>query len=319
MKAVSLKGRRASLDSIERDMLVATARHVLHDDVDVDALAPITPEQLARALPDRDRREQAIQFLVLMPYLDGEVDPAEVKAVDEFARAVEVEPATLMALHQVRDKRMRRLQFDYFRRSLASGIVSGDSVFGRLRTVFESLHQYRGDAAVAQRYYEYETFPRGSLGRVFYDFYRARGFPIPGEKGSFSELVVPHDLAHILGGFNTDMSGELEVAGMEAGMSKSAFGYELLLEVVLDFHMGLAFTTAGIVDPGVGHFHPDGVLTGFERGAAMNADLLVDWDWHAVMGEQVTDLRERYGILGATVVELPRPTEHDAHPLPAKA
>lgn len=319
MKAVALGDERAELVDIERDFLVATARHVLHEDIDVDALTPIGPDELAAALPDRERRDQAIQFLVLMPYMDGIVDASEVAEVDNFAHALGVSPDTLMSLHQVRDKRMTRLLWDYSRRSLASGIIAGDGFFGKLRTVIESFHQYRGDAAVARQYYKYETFPKGTLGRVFYDFYRARGFPIPGEKGSFSEALVPHDLAHILGGFNTDMKGELDVAGMEAGMSDSAIGYELLLEVILDFHMGIAFTTAGILEPDVGHFDPDSVMTGFERGSRMNIDLIVGWDWHSVMGEMVTDLRERYGIEGATVIEMPAPVEHDAHPVQPSA
>lgn len=314
MKAVALGHARPELDAIEREMLNATARHVLHEDIDVDALTPINPEQLAAAITEPERREQAVQFLVLMPYLDGVVDPQEVAKVDEYATALGVQPDTLMSLHQVRDKRMKRLLWDYSRRTFASGIVPGDGVFGKIGSVLESIHQYRGDASVARQYYKYESFPKGTLGRVFYDFYRARSFPIPGEKGSFSDALVPHDLAHILGGFNTDMKGELDVAGMEAGMSDSSFGYEMLLEVILDFHLGIAFTTAGILEPAVGQFDPEGVMTGFERGARMNTDLMVGWDWHAVMGEKVTDLRERYGVVGATVIEMPAPVENDAHP-----
>ena len=314
MKTVALASRRSELDATERQMLEATARHVLHEDVDVDALEPIRPEDLAELLPDRERRDQAVQFLVLMPYMDGVVDADEVAQVDAFAKALGAEPDTLMSLHQVRDKRMKRLLWDYSRRSLASGLLPGDGVFGKVATVLEGYRQYRGDAKIARQYYKYETFPKGTLGRVFHDFYRDRGFPLPGEKGSFTEFLVPHDLAHILGGFNTDMSGELDVAGMEAGMSDSPFGYELLLEVILDFHLGVAFTTAGLLDPGVGQFHPDSVMTGFERGAAMNLDLMVGWDWHAVMNEPVVELRERYGITGVDVVEMAPPVENDAHP-----
>lgn len=314
MKAVALADGRTELQPIERNMLVATARHVLHESIDVDALRPSTPEELAAAIAEPERREQAVQFLILMPYLDGVVDKMEVAAVDNYAKALGVQPDTLMSLHQVRDNRMKRLLWDYSRRSLKSDIIPGDGFFGKLRTIIESFHQYRGDASVARQYYKYETFPKGTLGRVFYDFYRARGFPIPGEKGSFSDALVPHDLSHILGGFNTDMKGEMDVAGMEAGMSKSAIGYELLLEVMLDFHLGIAFTTAGILEPDVGHFHPDSVMAGYELGSKMNIDLISGWDWHAVMGEKVTDLRERYGIEEVTVIEMPAPVENDAHP-----
>lgn len=314
MKAVARAHGREGLDPIERNMLTATARHVFHQEVDVEALEPISPEGLARVLPDTARREQALQFLVLMPYLDGVVEPAEVKVVDDYANALGVSPATLTSLHQVRDSRLKRLLFDYSRRTLSSGLIPGDGFFGKLAAVIKGFHQYRGDAAVAGRFHEYATFPRGSLGRVFYDFYRDRGFPIPGEKGSFSDILVPHDVSHILGGFNTDMKGEMDVAGMEAGMSKSEIGYEMLLEVILDFHLGIAFSTAGILEPDVGHFHPDSVLGGWELGSKMNVDLISGWDWRPVMGEQVTDLRERYGIEGVTVVEIPAPSENDAHP-----
>jgi hypothetical protein len=313
MKAVALGNRRSELVPLERQMLDATARHVLHHDVDVDALEPITPVTLANTIREPRRRAQAVQFLVLMPYLGMALDPHAVERVDRFAAALGVAPATLEALHQVRDGRLRKLQIDYLRRSFASGLIPGATFLEKLRAVIEAFHQYAGDPTVASRYYAYARYPRGSLGRVFHDFYQARGFPLPGEKGSFSELLVPHDLTHILGGFNTDMSGEIDVAGMEAGMARTPFGYELLLDVILDFHMGLAFTTAGLLVPGTGHFHPDSMLTGFERGARMHRDLLIGWDWHAVMHESVPALRERYGITGATIVDIPPPAMDDAN------
>ena len=49
---------------------------------------------------------------------------------------------------------------------------------------------------------------------------------------------MPHDLIHVLSGIDTSPVGEIVVAGFEAGMSSSQFGFELLLEVVLDFHLG---------------------------------------------------------------------------------
>lgn len=313
MKAVALGKRRTALAPLELQMLDATARHVLHHELDVAGLEPITPMTLANTIREPKHRAQAIQFLVLMPYLGVAIDPGAVTLVDRFAAALNVAPATLECLHQVRDRRLKQLQIDYLRRSFASGLLPGITFLEKLRAVVEAFHQYAGDPTVASRYYAYARYPRGSLGRVFHDFYQARGFPLPGEKGSFSELLVPHDLTHILGGFNTDMAGEIDIAGMEAGMARTPFGWELLLEVILDFHMGLAFTTAGLLVPGTGHFHPDSMLTGFELGRRMNQDLLVGWDWHAVMHESVPALRERYGITGVTVVDIPPPSADDAH------
>lgn len=307
MKAVALAHEPAELTAIDRAMLRATAEHVLQIDADPDTVATVDAEALAEAVPDAKKRGQALEFLILMPYLQGEVDPHRVAEVDRYAAALGVHRDTLTSLHQVRDDRMKRLQFDYFRRSMHTDLFPGDGMLAKIRTAAEAFHQFRGDAKVAERYAAYASFEKGTLGRTFADFYRDRNFPLPGEKGSFSEFIVPHDLSHILGGFNTDMAGEMDVAGMEAGMAKTPFGYELLLEVILDFHLGLPFTTMGLLKPGKGNFHPDSVMRGFEIGARMSIDLMSGWDWHADMDQPVPRLRERYGIEGVTGIEIPPP------------
>ena len=173
--------------------------------------------------------------------------------------------------------------------------------------VAKTLHQTIGDAKVAKRFQNLEQLPEGSLGRSFFEFYRARSFPLPGEKKSFGELLVPHDCSHILGGFNTDMNGEMNVGGFEAGVYDDAFGFELLLEVILDFHLGKKFTTLGLLPPGTNHFDPDQVMIGYERGVACQVNLFKGWDFWAVAGEQVTDLRARYGIPAVPGPLLPEP------------
>jgi hypothetical protein len=208
----------------------------------------------------------------------------------------------------------QRLQFDYFRRSLGTDLIPGDNLLGKLKSAAEGFHQYLGAPKVAERYARFGEYAPGTLGRTFVEFYRARGFPLPGEKGSFSEFLVPHDLSHILGGFNTDMAGEMDVAGMEAGMAKTPFGYELLLEVILDFHLGLPFTTMGLLEPGIGNFHPDSVMRGFALGNAMSMDLMTGWDWHPEMDKPVIEVRKTLGIRGVEGIELPAPNPTPIQP-----
>jgi hypothetical protein len=153
-----------------------------------------------------------------------------------------------------------------------------------------------GVKQVAERYRALENYPEASLGHTLFHFYRERNFPLPGEKRSLSELLITHDCCHILGGFNTDMNGEMNVAGFEAGLFENGFGFELLLEVILDFHLGKAFTTAGLLPPGTGHFDPEGVMLGYERGVACNVNPIKGWDFWEVAARQVTELRARYGL-----------------------
>ena len=309
MKTVATFGGRP-LDGIATQMLEATRDHVLHQAIELDSLHDISPSEAAEELVGTELRERAIQFLVLTSYLPTEVDPDEVKVVDEFASALGVSTQMLVDLHRVRDHRLKWLAFDYVRRGLHE-YLPHESTWARIKRLVGAIHQYVGDSKVAARYQALEHYDRGTLGRSFFDFYRDRGFPLPGEKGGFSELFVSHDLTHVLAGFNTDMDGEVNIAAFQAGMSRSDYGWEMLLEMILDYHQGLHFTTAGLVEAGRGHFHPDEVLLGYERGVRCNTDLISDWDYWGVMDQSVESLRERYSIEGVTGHHIPPPATRD--------
>ena len=295
MNAVAtLRGKRP-LDPLAAEMLDAVRRHVLHASVDLEQLRDCTPADLAEQIENPRRRFEFVQFLVLMPYLDMQVDAEQVAVVDEIARELGVETETLTDLHRVRDGRLKRLLLDYSRRSFGE-YADAKGAWQVLKVVAEALRQFVGDKKVAERYRALEGYPDGSLGHTFFHFYRARNFPLPGEKKSFSELLISHDSCHILAGFNTDMNGEMNVAGFEAGLFENDFGFELLLEVILDFHLGKTFTTAGLLPPGTGHFDPEDVMVGYERGVACNVNPIQGWDFWAVADQQVTELRARYGL-----------------------
>lgn len=313
MRCVATLHGRRPLDAIARQMLEATRDHVLHASGDVETMPEVGPEALAARIADDAQRRLAVQFLVLMPYLPMQVDAQEVAVVDEFAAALAVAPATLQDLHRVRDGRLKRLALDYGRRALRAYVPEG-GMLARVRYAVGMLRQSLGVKSIAERYQALASYPEGSLGREFYEFYRLRGFPLPGEKGCLTEAVVTHDLSHILGGFNTDMPGELNVAGFEAGMRGDDFGWELLMEVILDFHCGLAFSTAGIVEPGRGNFRPDEVVRGFELGAAVTTDLLTQWDYWPDLQRSVDEVRARFNVRGVSVHHMPAPTVGNAHP-----
>ena len=281
-------------------------------DLDGGAPDPTSPEDLAGALDTDEQRFLAIQLLVLVPYADTVIDEPEVDRVDDFAAALGVDPQTLEDLHKVRKGHIRRLLVDYGRRAASSVQVPGESR-GVLRRTIAEVHQYLGDAKVTEQYLPLAGYPAGSLGRTFFDFYRARGFALPGEKHSLGTEVVSHDCCHILAGFNTDGAGEIDVAGFEAGMKRDEFGFELMMEVLLDFQLGIDFGV-GLVGyvPKTGEFDPDQAMLGIRRGLACSVDIMgPDWDFWAVADRPVVDLRAEYGITGVDEVLLP-PPDHPA-------
>ncbi|WP_413440611.1 hypothetical protein [Synechococcus sp. MIT S1220] len=296
MNEVGSFGGIAPLEPITLEMMQAIQKHVLHSDVDISELEILHPPAYPALLPDQTKREQLIQILVLMPYADMRVDPKMVALIDEFAEYLQVSLNTLKDLHQVRDNHLKRLLFDYTRRALTD-FLSLDSAPKVVKGIAAVIHQSLGDPILASKYQALETYPEGSLGHTIFHWYRDRKWPLPGEKKSSPELLVNHDCCHILGGFNTDTKGEMDVSAFTAGLFPDGFGFESLMEVILDFHLGKAFTTVGdIIPPTTGAFIPEEVFEGYERGLACNTNLIKDLDFWAVADQPVQELRERFGI-----------------------
>ena len=297
MKTVATLQDSRPLDDISREMLEATRDSVFQASVGLDELTSISPGDLASQVQDQRQQQQALQFLILMPYLDTQVDLAEVELVNAYAKAFELAPHTLQSLRLVCDRKLNQLLFNYTRRTLAN-LLPSHGLWQKANVVFSSFRQYWGDKQVAQQYQALELLPDDTLGKKLYQYYRDRNFPLPCEAKSFSELVVGHDLVHLLSDIGTDMAGEITVAGFEAGMSNSEFGFELLLEVILDFHMGLKFTTMGILEAGVNHLKPKALMAAYARGLQMSFDLLDPaWDFKTALDQPIEQLRQQYQLL----------------------
>ena len=296
MHEVGSMGGSADLEPITMEMIESIQNFVLKSSINLNHLEGIKPADLAEKISDTNKREQLLQILILLPYVDMKVDPRMVAIVDDFAEHLEIHPQTIKDLHRVRDNHLKRLLIDFGRRSLGEfpGLDSAPKVIKGVITMF---HQAVGDRAVAERYQQLESYPEGSLGHTVFHWYRDRNWALPGEKKSTSELLLNHDCCHILGGFNTDVQGEMNVAAFQAGLFDDGFGFESLLEVILDFHLGKAFSTVGdIIPPSTGAFHPNDAMAGYEKGLACNTNLIRDLDFWSEAEQSVSNLRQKFNI-----------------------
>lgn len=302
----TLQGQR-SMHPLAQDMMQSIQDHLLPWQGSIEDLPIISPERLGRELIGR-YQELALQFLILMPYLSMEVEQAEVDLVQQFAQACPHQPHTLKSLKQVYSGQLQGLFWDYSVRSLVKLLPGG--WWQKLKCIVSAMHQYIGDPETARQYQVLEDLPAGTLGKELYQYYRDRNFPLPGEQKSFSDILVPHDLIHLLSGIDTSPVGEIVVAGFEAGMSGSQFGFELLLEVVLDFHLGLEFTTLGVLDPSQNNFVPSLVIQAFVQGTAVRQDLFSPyWSFTELLEQPITRIREHYNIQALDFNRMVEPQE----------
>jgi tellurite resistance protein len=281
----------------ERDLL-ATVQRFFGADHDIDALPPITPEELAAHLTEPPMRRQFVRGMVVLSLIDGEASPAEATLVESFAKALGVESPDLSALRDLANESFLKARFDLARRFWAREKAIEFAKEKGLGWVARSLSVIAGlreDDGIAAKYRALEKAPTGSLGRGYADFIRGNEFSYPGEKGSPPEPIVLHDLTHVLSGYGTNPEGELQVLAFHSGCRREEKDpFSFLMFGIAEFHLGLKMTP--VATGSRGKLDPALVLRALERGSQSKIDPTEGWDPWPVMNEPLEALRDRYGI-----------------------
>jgi hypothetical protein len=285
-----------ALDDSELHMLESIQR--IHGTTHLlEQLDPVTPTDLARALPDPQLRHQLVQGLIVMSLIDREASPQETDLVEQFAQALEVSVPELTDLRYLLKGEIIQLRLDlvcrFWLRDKVKDIWNTEGLRGIYKFMRGMIGKYE-DTALAARYQALEHYPAGSLGRAYWEYCRANGFALPGEKDGAAEPILFHDCAHVLSGYGTEPEGEVQVACFSAGFQRRD-PFTFVFFVLLQFHMGIRMTP--FTKAHTNFFNPEKAMIALRRGAAMNVDLNNSWDYWPVMGEQVEELRRRYNIL----------------------
>lgn len=284
------------LNESERHML-SSVQKVIGTTYDIEELTPITPLELAQAFPDPQLRKQLVQGLLVVSLIDGKPDEAEVNLVEQFAQELEVSALETKNIRHVLNREILQLRLDLVRRfwlrPKINELWNKEGIKGISKFVRGMMGKYE-NKELAARYQALEQYPAGSLGRSYYEYCRANGFPLPGEKSGSPEQILFHDCAHILSGYGTTPEEEVQVACFSAGFQRRE-PWLFVFFVLLQFHVGIRMTP--ITTARTGMFDPLKAMIAIRRGAAMNIDLNNGWDYWPVMGEQVEELRRRYNIL----------------------
>jgi tellurite resistance protein len=284
------------LNKGERALLTAASR-ALGGGAPIDALAPITPEQLAAAVDDRQIRWQLTGALVVTTLADGDVDQEEAALVQRFARAMQVEDPSVENMRRLAQGQLRLARLDILRRQWAPRKIREIAAAEGAGTYWKALLgvlRIDDDPALSARYRALERAPAGSLGRGYYDFVIANGFPFAGEKGAAPEVIAFHDMTHVLAGYATTPQEEILAAAFSAGYSREE-NFNWLMFVLSQFQLGIHMAPG--VEPEYDMMNPARMIAAIRRGAAMNLDLNVGWSYWDVINEPVEELRIRYNIL----------------------
>ena len=274
-------------------------------DIDLDKLPDSTPEGFTQVFSNEQQRRQSLQLLIIMPYLSGKLHDDDVQRVDDYARTANLSPGSLQDLNNLVNGHIKKALIYYSRRG-ANEYLPGSPV-QKLKSIVREIHSLVGDKKRADVYEQLSTLETGTLGKTLFNFYHGRDFKFPGQRGNLGESAVRHDCVHILSGTNTDYAGEIAVSAIEATMVRSEVGWEMVTEVLVDFHLGIAWTLPGGIKAESMNFDPDLFSKGLAVGAKINTDLIHDWNFWEDIHTPLSVLRQRFNITDVDIIDMPVP------------
>lgn len=256
-----------------------------------DELRPVSFERLAAAVSEPHRRKRVVQLAIIMSLVEGQPGEGSSQAVQALAKALDVSDQGVKVLDEVTHTRAMLVRFDMVRR--VQRFVRRNGGPGFMTVAASTLLGLNQDAGLAARYYALAKYPRGSLGRALFDHFYEHEFAMPGEKGGLPELMLFHDVGHVVSGYGVDPHGEIQQAAFQAGFARTD-GFVFLLFGILQFHLGLRITPVALGQRG--HFNVPQVLQALARGATCKVDFSDHFDFFGHAAEPLDTLRARWGV-----------------------
>lgn len=296
LRALTTILRVGTLNVIESRLLEAAQRHILKTNFDVEALEPIRPADLAQRVTRPAVRNQLAMAMVVLSFASGTARPKHVETIQSYVSALGVSLRELDDLRLLVERRLSALRFDILRHMYIGDRVAelyrDEGYLGILRAL-GGVAGLVERPALAAKYRALGDLPPGTLGRGYFEYATRNHFPFPGERGGAPEMILPHDLTHVLSGYDTDPAGEMQVAAFTAGYRREQSA-TILLFVLCQFDLGVKMVPQSA--PEIGTLDPDRFFAALVRGSRMKVDLFGDWNFWPVLGERVDVLCERYGI-----------------------
>lgn len=280
-------------------LLEAAEGHVLRLEqcLDLAALAPISPAELAAAIVEADLRQQLVHGLILVSLADGKPSAKKGDAVVAFATALGVSTAEVHSVERLAHHHMLLFRADFMRRShIAESFkhqVEASGLWGTIKAVL-GMRGLLEDRELAARYRALGDLAPDTLGYQFIEYLDRNGFSAPGEKHGFPEAGIWHDFTHVLSGYDTDPAGEMQIGAFIAGY-KQHNPFYVLMFVMLTFGTGVNMTplpqahSEGILaEPGLA----EKVFAALERGSKVTMDLTDHWNHWDYVERPVDEVRQ---------------------------
>ena len=263
----------------QRRVIQSLATGYLGLEIDVDALAACSPEELASVV-DTDDRHRIIDLVILVEFCRHPDDPMQADQAERYVDALGGEAMAQVA-RDIQTGHRERVMADWAR-------------FGGGATSIQSV----ADTDLGSELRSLEHCPAGSLGRGLFDFYADLGVPFPGEPDGGPATLAFHDVTHVLTGYGTTPSDEVALQAMLTAATGFDQHFSALV-ASLSLFEGAAFDLPGFIPkegvldrPGAA----DELADAFRRGEACTGDISTV-DFMDRKNEPLVSIQHEFGLI----------------------
>jgi hypothetical protein len=263
------------------------------DDLDIEGLTPLEPDQAAAAITDAAARRRLRELMVVLELSRHPLTDAQATRTEAYAAAIhEHGPGLELARELVRFGAEFALA-DYMRRT--------ENVYGDLsEPTLQAKYGHdieEPDPELSGRLRAMQDLPEGTLGHEYFAFLDRHGFEFPGETTTAPAVFVRHDMCHVISGYETSGEEEIGVNAMQLALDETDANWLQFLGS-MSIHEAGFFSANGFI-PKTGTLERDGAAAilaeAFRRGVECTGDY-PSADHFALADQPLENVREQFGI-----------------------
>jgi len=264
-------------------------------DLTVSTISPLSPAEIASALPRPEDRRRFHHLLVALEAARHPQSAAQVGAVERYASALGVDGPDLVMFRSLIDRGVQGAATDYRRFIDKMAPRRAEPTL-----VLDAFDPTKPEPELVKRLEAFSDLPEDSLGRAFLSFYERTGLDLPGKDAALmNHFYVAHDMTHVIAGIGTSSPGEIALSGFMVAMNDDDVNFSALLASLVIHEAGFGRPTS-IRSAETETLAREGaaVLLGQEmaRGALCTADFSLV-DHFALAPLPLATVRQRFGVV----------------------
>ncbi|GGG49300.1 hypothetical protein [Bizionia arctica] len=290
--AIATDGGKIDLHPIHQKTIQAIGSYIFKVDKKIEELS--NSFSIADNFSDENVQKELLHLAAPMVFLEDEGKEQRAQALKDLAQKWHFKDHLINQVFKgAEGHKLALLRCELRPSSVEQGYSPLYQTFYYLTS---KLHLNKSHKALFDRYRSYSLLPEGTFGKTLYNYYVDNEFAIPGTPGAeFEDILIIHDIHHVLSGCDTSPLGEICVGAFDAGVSNVDYT-AYISALTAQFQIGFTMSDPSI-NTWVKQFDADMLYRSFRRGIDTKVNYLVKkFDFSPYTSLPISEVRKQFNI-----------------------